>query len=310
MKDLRTKVLEEIRKSKADAEKLADDNLRLALKNDEFKNLYNDLKSLEIKIARQEFLGQKTEVENQEKIVLVQKLNKILKPSNLTLEDFFPKYSCKKCDDKALVGDKYCSCYYKKLNEAILKNIGASIDPSHSFNCADFSIFDKPSEVKKLYTKLNAWCDDVKNSKYKNVLLSGATGVGKTYLVECVCNKLLEQNVVINFYSAFALNNLFLKFHTTFDGSKSSILADVLDCDVLIIDDLGVEPKYKNVTNEYMYLILNERLTKNKSTIITTNLTPMDIIDSYGERVFSRICNKKVSMMIKMENSDLRIKKQ
>ena len=163
---------------------------------------------------------------------------------------------------------------------------------------------------KKMFEKISHWCETFGTSKYKNLLLTGTTGVGKTYLVESICNKLLSKNISVMFLTAFALNNLFLKFHTTFDSSKSSILEQVLGCDVLIIDDLGSEPKYKNVTEEYMYLVTNERLSKNQSTIITTNLGLEGVLSRYGERTFSRLCNKQNSIILKIENSDIRLKRK
>ena len=125
-----------------------------------------------------------------------------------------------------------------------------------------------------------------------------------------ISKKLLSKNISVMFLTAFALNNLFLKFHTTFDSSKSSILEQVLGCDVLIIDDLGSEPKYKNVTEEYMYLVTNERLSKNQSTIITTNLGLEGVLSRYGERTFSRLCNKQNSIILEIENSDIRLKRK
>ena len=164
--------------------------------------------------------------------------------------------------------------------------------------------------MKVVYDKIKNWCDKIEESKFKNLLLSGSTGVGKTYLVECACNELLNRDKFVSFYSAFSLNNLFLKYHTTFDESKSTLLDGVLGCDVLVIDDLGSEPKFKNVTEEYLYLVLNERLSKGKSTIVTTNLSLDEILDKYGERVFSRLCNKSNSLIVHMGNKDLRLKRK
>ena len=87
------------------------------------------------------------------------------------------------------------------------------------------------------------------------------------------------------------------------------MLDGVLESDVLIIDDFGSEPKTK-ATEEYFYAILNERLVKNKHTIISTNLLPMQILDKYGERTFSRLNNKASSVMLKIENKDLRLKRK
>ena len=65
----------------------------------------------------------------------------------------------------------------------------------------------------------------------------------------------------------------------------------------------------KNVTIEYLYLVLDTRLRNNLKTIITTNLTPEQVQDVYEDRVFSRIFNKQVSVVINMTGNDLRFKK-
>ena len=118
----------------------------------------------------------------------------------------------------------------------------------------------------------------------------------------------LRKNNVVNYYTAFALNDLFLKYRSSFYEDRVGVLDGVLESDVLIIDDLGSEPNMKN-TEEYFYLLFNERLSKNKSTIITTNLALEQLLARYGERTFSRLCNKANSLMIKIQNKDLRLKR-
>ena len=102
---------------------------------------------------------------------------------------------------------------------------------------------------------------------------------------------------------------MFLKYRTSFNENKAGLLDGVLNCDVLIIDDLGSEPNIKN-TEEYFYSLFNERLSKNKSTVITTNLNLNQLLLRYGERTFSRLCNKANSLSIKVVNTDLRLKKK
>ena len=301
-------ILNEIKLIREKNEKVANDNFDRALNNKEFKEVYLTIKDLNFLIAKLDFEGKDHKKEDELLKEKNQVAGKILKKMGLTFDDFKPKYDCKICGDLGFVNGKYCSCFYKKLNSQVVNNIGLNVDKFHNFENSNFSLFDDSEKIKNMYQKIEKWCDN--SSKYKNILLCGQTGVGKTFLVECICNKLMSQNKLVNFFSAFALNNLFLKFHTTFDETKNSMLDGVLNCNVLIIDDLGSEPKFKNVTEEYFYLIINERLVKNKSTIITTNLSPNQIRDKYGERVFSRICNKENSLLIKIENNDLRLKKR
>ena len=183
------------------------------------------------------------------------------------------------------------------------------MDSLHTFEKANFELFDNPEEIKKLYKRLQNWCNTLQTTEYKNILLVGAPGVGKTYLVESICNNLISKNVVINYYTAFALNDLFLKYRTSFNENRAGLLDGVLQCDVLIIDDLGSEPNMKN-NEEYFYSVFNERLANNKNTIIATNLSLEQLFKRYGERTFSRLTNKSNSLFLQIENSDLRFKKK
>ena len=104
------------------------------------------------------------------------------------------------------------------------------------------------------------------------------------------------------------MNNLFLSYHTTFDDQKQNYIDALLEPDVLFIDDLGTEPVLKNVTKEYLYLLLSERTNNNKLTVITSNLELDAILSRYNERIFSRLCNKRESFVAKIEGKDLRLK--
>ena len=154
---------------------------------------------------------------------------------------------------------------------------------------------------------MKTWCQTP--TTIKNIIISGASGVGKSFLLECMLSELIKQKKYVLYTTAFTMSQNLLKYHTTFDTSKESILSPYLECDVLIIDDLGSEPIFKNVSEEYLYLILNQRLFEQKSVIISTNLTLSEIQDRYGERILSRLVSKNVSKLFKIENSDLRLKK-
>lgn len=306
--EIKNRVLRDIKLSKLQAEAYADKVLQTAMENDEFSQTYKQIKELNFVIAKKEFLNIST-AEDKKKLKDQQlKLTQILAKLNIKKEDLSPKYYCKKCADTGLDGDKFCECYYKRLNKAIIKNLGVNIDPAHTFENSQFDKFEDKDKIKNVYTKMQNWCEKFETTKYKNVLITGNTGVGKTYLVESICNKMIAKNVVVNYYTAFALNDLFLKYRTSFNENRAGLLDGVLECDVLIIDDLGSEPNTKN-NEEYFYSVFNERLAKNKSTIITTNLDLEQLLHRYGERTFSRLCNKANSIMFKIDNSDLRLKR-
>ena len=107
------------------------------------------------------------------------------------------------------------------------------------------------------------------------------------------------------YLNSFELNNIFTKIHTSPLEDKPFYYSVILDCDLIIIDDLGTEPIYNKVTKEYLYLLLNERIKRKKPFIITTNLSPQNIIDRYEERIFSRIFTDN-TRCIEFPDQDLR----
>jgi len=215
-------VFAQIKNLKLQNEKVAEDNLKKALSNLEFKNAYSLYKSLNIQKTKLQVLNKDTKQIDKDLKQAKVDLENILVKLNLTVKDFKPNYTCKFCGDTGEVNGEYCKCFYKMLNEQLIKNLGANVNSNHTFENADFSIFDNSEQIQKLYKKVEDWCDNLKQSKCKTLVLSGDPGVGKTYLTECICNKLINKNLVVNYYSSFALNDLFYKYHTAFIKTRQA----------------------------------------------------------------------------------------
>ena len=131
-------------------------------------------------------------------------------------------------------------------------------------------------------------------------------GTGKTYLASSIVGELNKRKVLTVFLTSNELNSIFLKMHR--QEIDRELVFDILTaCDLLVIDDLGTEPLYNNVTAEYLLSIISERLDKKKHFIITTNLTKSEILNRYSERFLSRISDKKQTAIIPFNGKDLRI---
>ena len=173
----------------------------------------------------------------------------------------------------------------------------------------DYSVFDNPNKVKVVYEKMKKYVEGMESSIIDTILILGNTGVGKTHLMECMATYAIDCGNVIKYTTAFNFNQDMLKFHCSKLEEKGDVMDIYLNCDILFIDDLGTENKINNVTNEYLYSIINERMQNHKKTVITTNLDFAQIQDAYGEMIFSRLIHKKQSLNINFEGSDLRLKK-
>ena len=141
--------------------------------------------------------------------------------------------------------------------------------------------------------------------KFENLFLYGDTGVGKTFLSHCIARELLRSTHCVLYFSAYDLFDMMAanSFSRKDTGTDEEL---IYDCDLLIIDDLGTELTNSFVSSQ-LFLCLNERIMRRKSTIISTNLTLKNFSDTYSERTFSRIASN--YQMISLIGKDIRIQK-
>jgi len=270
--------------------------LEKAYKNSEFGNLYLKQKQEEVEIAKKLAYGEIPDYSTLETLTNAQEI--LLKEMGLNGTDISPNYECKLCDDTGYVKGKPCECLKKEINKELVEFSGLT----HRL-----ATFEENTTNHMAYNLMKKWCDT--NSNKVNIIIAGHTGTGKTFLTECITSRLIERNRVVLFTTAFNLNNSMINYHNAIiNPQRNEIIEPYLDTEVLIIDDLGTEKEYKNITKEYLYLILNERMMANKATIITTNLEMPDILALYGERIFSRLVNKKTSILINIDGDDKRLK--
>ena len=129
----------------------------------------------------------------------------------------------------------------------------------------------------------------------------------RLFLSNCVAKELLDRGHSVIYFTAFELFHVFEK--NVFERAQDMALPyqNIFDCDLLIIDDLGTELS-NSFTVSQLFLCLNERILRKKSTIISTNLGLNQLAEIYSERTFSRISSNYT--MIKLFGDDIRIKKK
>jgi len=217
-----------------------------------------------------------------------------------------PIFACTACGDTGYKGGVLCPCVKKLLAEVINRSSGLGV--SADFAHTDFSRFGENSEyMLKLYHKMRDYCAAFPSDKRNTIVLFGGTGTGKTHLAACIAREVSLRGFGVVFVSAFKLNSIMLKIHTAPVEQKAGLLDSLLESDLLIIDDLGAEQIYKNVTLEYLTSIFDERKIARKNTLFTTNLSPDAILVRYGERFFSRLYDKSSSYSVEHKGRDSRI---
>ena len=128
------------------------------------------------------------------------------------------------------------------------------------------------------------------NEKSGNLLLTGAPGLGKTFLSACIARVVSEKGYSVVYDTAGHVFERFeaRKFSREEDDRAAEDVERILQCDLLILDDLGTEMTTAFVQSA-LYEIVNTRLLAGKSTIINTNLGMTELNQRYLEQVSSRI---------------------
>lgn len=304
---------ETFRQRKTDAEYTATLNKHKVLENPEFKKLYNECKQLSLNVAKAEYLNQNATASREAFKKLKEQLYSKLEESGVDINSLYPKYNCEKCKDTGLSKNGYCDCFKKELSKILLSESGLSDKNLPDFDKITTDIItnkQQKTDYANVCTLLKDYINIIPHNTKHIITLIGEVGVGKTYLLNACVNEAIKKELYCFYTTAFSLNQDMLKYHLSDLEGKDSIIRKYLDCDLLCIDDLGTENTIKNVTVEYLYFIINERLQVNKNTIITTNLTPQQIMQNYDERIFSRIANKKDCILINMTGDDLRLSRK
>lgn len=229
----------------------------------------------------------------------------LLTESNIALDYMDIRYECEICEDTGYVeGAKRCNCLKQEMVSRAyrMSNIEHVLEVENfkNFNINLFSneVFEGESMTPRenmvdIVSIAEGFIDNFDENNGDNLLFYGTTGLGKTYLCNCIAKSLLDKNKIVIYQTAFTILDI-LESRRFGKGDKelSNYQYDLLfEADLLIIDDLGTEVS-NTFTNAEIFNIVNTRLLKGKKTIISTNLTPKEISDIYTDRVFSRIFDK------------------
>ena len=234
-------------------------------------------------------------------------------------EDYFdPPYGCPDCKDTGYIGGRKCHCFEQAAIDLVYtqSNLRRILDVE---NFQHFSFAYYSDEQTNPATGLSSLATAKRavqvckefiktfDTEFRNLFFYGDTGIGKTYLSNCVAKELLDSGHSVIYFTAASLFAVFGK--NTFGKSPEADedYRRILDCDLLIIDDLGTELS-NTFTVSQLFLCLNERILRQKSTIISTNLTLGQLAETYSERTFSRISSSYT--MIKLFGNDIRIQKK
>ena len=149
------------------------------------------------------------------------------------------------------------------------------------------------------------YADQFPNTSCRNILITGAGGLGKTFLLNSIFERVTSRGFSAVRITAFRMFEAMRQQHFGNEESSGGFSA-LIEAPLLLIDDLGTEPMMRNITVEYLFTLLNERIASKRHTVVATNLTPVQIKERYGERVASRLLDRSLCRAIQLKGKDLR----
>lgn len=253
----------------------------------------------------------------------VQAMVEQVKQENLTLQQerkalieshFIPGYLdespiCPRCSGSGYFGSTMCDCLTKLCQEEQQKEITAFSGSNESFDqfCLDY--YPERDNIRLLMTKVYTTCRRYAenfNEKSGNLLFSGDTGLGKTFLSACIAKTVAAKGFFVVYETAGHLFSCMERAKFESDEGARLESSKYTACDLLILDDLGTEMPGQFTTSA-LYSIVNDRMLSGKATIISTNLNTEDLSRRYNTQITSRLRGNYLRLAFLGE--DIRLKK-
>lgn len=236
--------------------------------------------------------------EFKEKLDILNKKKKKLMSENNIPEDYDKyRYSCNLCNDTGYTPNgKKCVCFEQQIiNEAYSRsNLGEKLK-KQNFDTFSFDYYSKQPDksgispydnIKRIFKEAKIFCDNFEND-YKNLLFNGNTGLGKTFLSSCIAKEIIEKGKTVVYLTASKLFSAYEDYKFGRNTDKS-VIDNIYNSDLLIIDDLGTEAENK-INNSFLFDVMNERLSNGKKMIISTNFSINELDKAYSKRFTSRL---------------------
>ncbi len=213
------------------------------------------------------------------------------------------EYDCTVCRDTGYVGGKICGCVEELVRLYNMNELRANL-PINECCFDNFSLDYYPDEeingvnprrrMSGIYKLCRDYVDNFGADSSENLLFMGAAGLGKTHLSLAIVSELTKRGYHVIYGSAHNLFSAIEDDH--FVRHTSDNYEAAVECDLLVIDDLGsefVSPYIQSM----LYNIVNTRLLANRPTIISTNLSIREIENLYTPRVASRFIGNYTAKM-------------
>ena len=256
----------------------------------------------------------------QEDMTALRMEKKTLLEANGFLEQHLEmEYVCPQCRDTGYIGTTQCVCMKQKLMDASYAQSNIrDIVARENFDTFDIRYYSdetdpregmSPRENIQSILSICLRFTHAFDREFTNLLLYGGTGLGKTFLCNCMAKELLDQGKTVLYVTAGQLFKMIeeQRFGKIEEEEREDYMTDILGVDLFIIDDLGTEFSTILSSSE-LFNIINNRMLKKKPVILSTNLAPSDFVNQYSDRIVSRLLGE--YQTLKFFGEDIRVKKK
>ncbi len=222
---------------------------------------------------------------------------------------------CDRCGGDGYVGSRMCECLSELCRQEQKKQLQVLFSGRESFDTFRLDYYPDRIDpttglnIRAIMERTLRTCRRYAASfSYKsgNLLLSGDTGLGKTYLSACIARTVTDAGYSVAYESAPHLFARLERAKFEADEQARQDSEQYAACDLLIIDDLGTEMPGQFV-NSSLYTLLNDRILAGKPTIISTNLTSDALSKRYPPQIASRMRGS--FQRVAFVGDDIRLKK-
>lgn len=298
------KIKSEIEKRRINAISSADGrNLEVRALSEEIREIDRELVGTGLLIFKTACEGKDINPIKERNLQLMARRKKLLTSLGYPEDYTEVKYYCSVCSDSGYtVEGRMCSCFREALLKENIKSsgIGALIE-KQSFDNFDLSVYDEESVRGKMKQNLDAARDFAENfgKNPGTILMIGKTGTGKTHLSTAIAKSAIESGYEVLYDSAQNIVAAFEadRFKSGYGQGYEPKGDKYLECDLLILDDLGTE-FVNQFTVSCIYNLINTRQNKGLSTVISTNLSPKELSQKYEDRICSRLLGSETRILL------------
>lgn len=251
-------------------------------------------------VSRRSDLGERLAELKDENLDLQMRKAELLTENGYPTDYLDELYSCKKCRDTGVFEGRPCVCLDRLYNAELTQELGTLMRRGdESFELFDLSLYDDrpmggvvPREVmSRVLEGCRTFAANFPNVS-SNLLFQGAPGLGKTYLSACIARSVAAKGLSVCYDSASAALDCFEKqkfLRDTPEGEEAAArVRRMLDCDLMILDDLGTE-MVTPMSLSSLYTLINTRLVNGKRMVISTNLRDAELQKTYTPQICSRL---------------------